>query len=139
MVLFSSASLFLLLVLYTLPRLAFAFGFPYGPKPVRGVNLGGWLVLEVRPPCPAFIALRPVLSPRIQPWITPSLFDNTGNDAIVDEYTFCQFQSVESASAALHKHWDTWITEDDFAAIAGAGYVSLFEFCPCQFIAYIQA
>ena len=23
-------------------------GFPYGSQPVRGVNLGGWLVLEVR-------------------------------------------------------------------------------------------
>ena len=22
-------------------------GFPYGSQPVRGVNLGGWLVLEV--------------------------------------------------------------------------------------------
>jgi glucan 1,3-beta-glucosidase len=24
-----------------------AWGFPYGSKKVRGVNLGGWLVLEV--------------------------------------------------------------------------------------------
>ena len=24
------------------------FGFPYGSQKVRGVNLGGWLVLEVR-------------------------------------------------------------------------------------------
>ena len=26
----------------------FSPGFPYGTEPVRGVNLGGWLVLEVR-------------------------------------------------------------------------------------------
>jgi hypothetical protein len=26
---------------------AFSPGFPYGSQPVRGVNLGGWLVLEV--------------------------------------------------------------------------------------------
>ena len=28
--------------------LAFTPGFPYGSQKVRGVNLGGWLVLEVR-------------------------------------------------------------------------------------------
>ena len=24
------------------------YGFPYGKEPVRGVSLGGWLVIEVR-------------------------------------------------------------------------------------------
>lgn len=28
-------------------QLPFSPGFPYGSEPVRGVNLGGWLVLEV--------------------------------------------------------------------------------------------
>lgn len=28
--------------------LAITPGFPYGSEKVRGVNLGGWLVLEVR-------------------------------------------------------------------------------------------
>ena len=27
--------------------LSLSFGFPYGSQKVRGVNLGGWLVLEV--------------------------------------------------------------------------------------------
>ncbi|KAF4604892.1 exo-1,3-beta-glucanase [Pleurotus pulmonarius] len=81
--------------------LAITPGFPYGSQKVRGVNLGGWLVLE--------------------PWITPSLFDATGNDAIVDEWTFGQLQDRNVATAALKKHWDTWITESDFAAIAAAG------------------
>lgn len=27
--------------------LALSYGFPYGSEKVRGVNLGGWLVLEV--------------------------------------------------------------------------------------------
>jgi len=27
--------------------LSLSFGFPYGAQKVRGVNLGGWLVLEV--------------------------------------------------------------------------------------------
>lgn len=76
-------------------------GFPYGSTKVRGVNLGGWLVLE--------------------PWITPSLFDATGNNNIVDEYTFGQYQSRSVAQAALQRHWDSWITESDFSAIAAAG------------------
>jgi len=59
----------------------------------------------------------------IQPWITPSLFDNTGNNDIVDEWTFCQYQDVVTATAALRAHWDTWITENDFANIAAAGYI----------------
>ncbi|KAE9383458.1 glycoside hydrolase, partial [Gymnopus androsaceus JB14] len=73
----------------------------YGSEKVRGVNLGGWLVLE--------------------PWITPSLFDNTGNSNIVDEWTFGQLQNHGTALAALQNHWNTWITEADFAAIAAAG------------------
>ncbi|KAJ7459150.1 exo-beta-1,3-glucanase [Mycena galericulata] len=82
---------------------AFAFnpGFPYGSQKVRGVNLGGWLVLE--------------------PWITPSLFDNTGNPNIVDEWTFGSLQNRATATAALRNHWNTWVTEADFAAIAAAG------------------
>ncbi|KAJ6469655.1 exo-beta-1,3-glucanase [Mycena vitilis] len=80
---------------------AFTPGFPYGDEKVRGVNLGGWLVLE--------------------PWITPSLFDNTGNSAIVDEWTFASLQSRSTATAALTNHWNTWITETDFANIAAAG------------------
>jgi len=80
---------------------AFTPGFAYGTTKVRGVNLGGWLVLE--------------------PWITPSLFDDTGNTNIVDEWTFGQLQSKATATAALTTHWNTWITESDFEAIAKAG------------------
>ncbi|KAH8987334.1 exo-1-3-beta-glucanase [Lactarius hatsudake] len=79
----------------------FTPGFPYGSQPVRGVNLGGWLVLE--------------------PWITPSLFDNTGNPAIVDEWTFGQYQNPNVALAKLTDHWNNWITQNDFATIAAAG------------------
>ncbi|KZP25280.1 glycoside hydrolase family 5 protein [Athelia psychrophila] len=79
----------------------FSPGFPYGSEKVRGVNLGGWLVLE--------------------PWITPSLFDSTGNNAIVDEWTFGEMQSKTTATNALQNHWNTWITESDFEAIAAAG------------------
>lgn len=76
-------------------------GFPYGTSKVRGVNLGGWLVLE--------------------PWITPSLFDNTGDSRVIDEWTFGQF--APNALSVLQDHWNTWITESDFEAIAAAGFV----------------
>jgi aryl-phospho-beta-D-glucosidase BglC (GH1 family) len=75
--------------------------FPYGSTKVRGVNLGGWLVLE--------------------PWITPSIFDNTGDSRIVDEYTYGQYVSKSTAQSVLQNHWNTFITEADFAAIAAAG------------------
>ncbi|KAM6498669.1 exo-beta-1,3-glucanase [Amanita muscaria] len=78
-----------------------AWGFPYGSQKVRGVNLGGWLVLE--------------------PWITPSIFDNTGNAGVVDEWTFGLYQDRTTALNTLTNHWNTWITESDFAAIAAAG------------------
>lgn len=81
--------------------LSFQPGFSYGSEKVRGVNLGGWLVLE--------------------PWITPSIFENTGNDDIVDEWTFGEYQDYDTAKAVLQDHWKSWITEDDFAAIAAAG------------------
>jgi glucan 1,3-beta-glucosidase len=57
----------------------------------------------------------------LQPWITPSIFDNTGDDKIVDEYTFGQYQDHSKALITLTNHWDTWITESDFEAIAKAG------------------
>jgi glucan 1,3-beta-glucosidase len=59
----------------------------------------------------------------LQPWITPSLFDDTGDSRIVDEWTFGQFQDHNIATNTLRHHWDTWITENDFADIAAAGYI----------------
>ncbi|EJD00408.1 exo-beta-1,3-glucanase [Fomitiporia mediterranea MF3/22] len=75
--------------------------FNYGVDKIYGVNIGGWLLLE--------------------PWITPSLFDNTGNPDIIDEWTFTQLQDRQSAQDALKQHWDTFFTEKDFADIAAAG------------------
>ncbi|PWN47653.1 glycoside hydrolase [Violaceomyces palustris] len=74
-------------------------GFNYGSTKVRGVNLGGWLVAE--------------------PWITPSLFDNTGDSRVIDEWTFGQY--VGDAYSRLESHWASFITEDDFRQIASAG------------------
>jgi len=116
------SSFFLASLLATCSR-AFSPGFPYGSQRVRGVNLGGWLLIEVRyyppPPLRSFILTR--LTAFIQPWIKPSLFDNTGNPAIIDEWTFGQLQDRNVARSKLVDHWNTWITEADFQAIAAAG------------------
>ncbi|EDN08074.1 glucan 1,3-beta-glucosidase precursor [Histoplasma capsulatum] len=66
---------------------------------IYGVNLGGWLVLE--------------------PWITPSVFEEAG-DRAVDEYTLSQILAG-NARSRLSKHWNSWITADDFKQIAAAG------------------
>jgi glucan 1,3-beta-glucosidase len=57
----------------------------------------------------------------LEPWITPSIFENTGNDDIVDEFTFGQLQDPDVALKALQSHWETWITEEDFANMSAAG------------------
>lgn len=48
----------------------------------------------------------------------------SGNDAIIDEWTFGEYQDKGVARAKLEQHWNTWITERDFADIAAAGFVS---------------
>jgi len=72
--------------------------FAFGKDKVRGVNLGGWLVLE--------------------PWITPSIFEATPGN-VVDEYTYGEQYGWDSDR--LRDHWNTWITEDDFKEIASVG------------------
>lgn len=64
----------------------------------RGVNLGGWLVLE--------------------PWITPSIFQKY-DGSIVDEYTLCQ--KAPDAQSVLQAHWSSWVTLGDFQKIASSG------------------
>ena len=63
---------------------------------LRGVNLGGWLVLER--------------------WMTPHLFAGTNAK---DEYSFMQ---TPGAKEKINKHRDTFITEDDFRWLAEQGY-----------------
>ena len=72
--------------------------FPYGQEKVRGVNAGGWLVLE--------------------PWITPSVFE--GN-AAKDEWTLTEMLGKDAAKARLQQHWNSFFTKDDFFQMAGAG------------------
>jgi glucan 1,3-beta-glucosidase len=56
---------------------------------IRGVNLGGWFVLER--------------------WMSQPLFEGVEGR---DETVFCQ--QKPSAEAFLQHHWETFITEDDF-------------------------
>jgi len=115
----ASAATLLILTCFS-AALAFSPSFPYGSATkVRGVNIGGWLVLE--------------------PWINPSVFENTGNPNIVDEWTFGQLQDRNTAQRALTAHWDSWITESDFAAIAAAGYAESKKSPPRLRGAYLSA
>jgi glucan 1,3-beta-glucosidase len=67
----------------------------------RGVNLGGWLVLER--------------------WITPSVF---GGLKAKDEHSFCGELGTQ-AEAVLKIHRDNFITEADFAWITAHGLTAV--------------
>lgn len=72
---------------------------PTKDNAIKGLNLGGWLVLEK--------------------WMTPSLFK--GSKA-ADEYTFCQDSMTEDKKQRLKQHRDTFITKKDIQWIAGQGF-----------------
>ncbi|KAL1925529.1 uncharacterized protein VTP21DRAFT_412 [Calcarisporiella thermophila] len=74
--------------------------FDYGGMhKVRGVNLGGWLILE--------------------PFITPSFFNETG---AVDEYSLSRALGQKEAQRRLEKHYDTFVTEETFKRIVDLGF-----------------
>lgn len=66
-------------------------------KKLRGVNLGGWLVLES--------------------WMTPSLFAGL---TAVDETSYSVELGIR-AESMLRQHWETFITEDDFRWLSSVG------------------
>ncbi|ODN03381.1 Glucan 1,3-beta-glucosidase [Orchesella cincta] len=76
------------------------FAWPYGEQPVRGVNLGGWLVLEK--------------------WMTPNVFSGLP-DNVNDEYKLTQHLGYAEAEKRLRSHWDTWVTEADIIKFKNAG------------------
>ncbi|SCU82746.1 LAMI_0C00716g1_1 [Lachancea mirantina] len=81
--------------------------YDYSSSTIRGVNIGGWLLLE--------------------PYITPSLFeafrtsDSSDEGIPVDEYHFCQQLGYDTAESRLVQHWNSWYTEQDFQNMAGSG------------------
>ena len=99
--------------------------FDYNNDKVRGVNLGGWFVLE--------------------PWITPSIFSEWADGtSVVDEYTYCQTLGSSEAYSRLSNHWNTWITQDDFNQIAHVGLnhvripIGYWAVAPLQGDPYVQ-
>ncbi|TYJ56318.1 hypothetical protein B9479_003010 [Cryptococcus floricola] len=69
-------------------RAKLAPGFTWGTDPMRGVNIGGWLVLE--------------------PWITPSLFENKP-DWVVDEWTYGEYMKTQNNTMdEIRSHWNNW-------------------------------
>jgi glucan 1,3-beta-glucosidase len=77
--------------------------FTYGVDRIFGVNLGGWLNTE--------------------PFISPALYQKYFPNA-VDEWTLSEQMRADTAGGGINQledHYKTFITERDFAEIAGAG------------------
>jgi len=72
-----------------------------GQTVYKGVNIGGWLVLES--------------------WITPSLFSSNGVPGGTGEWGFCLQLGKSKAQQALQGHWDTWVTKNDLQTLASSG------------------
>ncbi len=77
----------------------------------RGVNLGGWLLLEHW------------MNQNIG--VTPHLDEHEGYDHYSDEWTVCKWLQQEVGSKGvvekIEHHRATWITQDDFRKIKGMG------------------
>ncbi len=67
-------------------------------RPIRGVSLGAWFVLEK--------------------WIVPSMFEGS---TAADEFTLCQELGPKAASKKMNQHWDNWITDKDFEWLSAHG------------------
>nr|ODN93000.1 glucan 1,3-beta-glucosidase [Cryptococcus depauperatus CBS 7855] len=75
----------------------------WGKDKVKGVNVGGWLVTE--------------------PFIVPGLYEKYASGpagTAIDEYTLSQNMG-NNLTNAMTEHYDTFITERDFAEMASAG------------------
>lgn len=85
------------------PPITSKWNYANGAQKIHGMNLGGWLSLE--------------------PFITPSLFDQFSSvDGVIDEWTLTAKLGPARAAAQLEKHYSSFITASDFAAIAKAGF-----------------
>lgn len=78
--------------------------FEWGKDKIRGVSIGGWLVLE--------------------PFITPSIFEKYSTDDwwVVDEWSLCEKLGKEGCFKALKPHWDNFVKQKDFEKIKKAGF-----------------
>jgi aryl-phospho-beta-D-glucosidase BglC (GH1 family) len=77
-------------------------GFPYGSMPIRGVNLGGWLVLE--------------------PFLSHSLFSKyPSSDNVIDEWTLLKKLGKKDGFDVMKDHYDTFLTEDHIKKLKEVG------------------
>ncbi|KAF1363043.1 glycoside hydrolase [Lizonia empirigonia] len=78
--------------------------FNWGSTKVRGVNLGGWLVLE--------------------PFITPSIFEfhSSPGYPVIDEWTLCEKLGKQGCYDALKPHWESFVSLQDFQKIRDSGF-----------------
>lgn len=67
----------------------------------RGVNLGGWLVLES--------------------WMYPNWWKTTGVKTWLGEQQFVAALGKDKAKDLLEKHWDSWVTKKDLQDLKDAG------------------
>lgn len=67
---------------------------------IRGVNLGGWFILEN--------------------WMDPDFFAVSPLDQydVPDEWTYCSILGKEECQSRLEAHWEEYVTEDDFRRFA---------------------
>jgi glucan 1,3-beta-glucosidase len=72
-------------------------------EPFRGVNIGGWLVLEA--------------------WIAPTLFASNGlpTNGSLGEWGFCEKLGKEKALSVLKSHWETWVDRKDLETLRASG------------------
>lgn len=75
---------------------------------LRGVNIGGWLVLEK--------------------WMNGDVFSGAGAGA-ADQWTF---DSTYGAAQALETHWSTWFTETDVQSLKSYG-INAYVLIPFSF------
>ncbi|KAG0637168.1 glycoside hydrolase superfamily [Tuber brumale] len=76
--------------------------FPYGTKPIRGVNLGGWRIIEH--------------------FITPSFFNKIDpRFGVVDEFTLSKYLGPTNAAKTIERHYASFVNEAAFQEIRDAG------------------
>ena len=80
------------------------------PEPLRGVNLGGFLILE--------------------PYLKPALFSDvctsaSGSGCPIDEHSLCEALGPAEARRVMHKHWESWVTYEELVTLKSAGINAL--------------
>lgn len=89
-------------ILLTVTFLSFCIPSTADILPYRGINLGGWLVLES--------------------WITTTLYQQNNVPEGNGEYQFCTIVgSPEQCCNVLIPHWDTWVNQSDIQTLASSG------------------